>query len=486
MALKKTSLRVVGNEVVNVARISDEEAEGLVLSIYYKLGAAAIDRFSSIITPNYFTVSKYRIVYSAMLKMREESLDIDDTVLQTYIKIVSPSAGEEIYSEFVFSLDGQVKPSNLDKYIETLADRYKARKIQSLVIDCWNQISASNVNPESLVHTLRKGLDEVDVAGVFRAGESVGSLVDARIARLEELRTSTSLYTGIASGFPSVDVFTQGWQDGDLIMIAGATSMGKTALALSSLWASVKMYPEKTFFFNTQEMSAAQIVDRLIAIETGINLLKMRSPRHLNDAEMAVIKRAKERIKDSKLILEDAVLDPEKLIAQWLRALSKYGDDLSMFMLDYLQYSANSNSQEFGYNERVAIAAAVRVLKSFARKVNKPVIALSQITREATSRCAMDFKQRPRKDELDGSSEIEKASDVVLLVHRPVVYFPVPPEMEGKGGSGSESYRRTAEVIIGKQRNGPIGTLSFEFNGACAQYIDPKAERSSENEWNKT
>lgn len=248
MAKAKTALRVVGDEIVSVTRISDEDAERLVMSIFYQLGAAAIDRFSSIIAPNYFTVSMYRIVYNAMLKMRKDELDIDDTTLQTYIKTESPSAGEDIYGEFVFSLDGQVKPSNLDRYVESLADRYKARKVQSLVIEAWNQLNNGNAKPEALIHSLRSGLDECEMAGVFRAGQRVGELLDERIDRLEELKKSDALYTGLSSGFPSLDQFTQGWQDGDLIVTAGATSMGKTALTLTSLWHSVKLYPQKTFF----------------------------------------------------------------------------------------------------------------------------------------------------------------------------------------------------------------------------------------------
>lgn len=234
-------------------------------------------------------------------------------------------------------------------------------------------------------------------------------------------------------------------------------------------------------------MSSAQIVDRLISLETGVNLLKMRTPRYLSDDELENIKRARERIKDSNLILEDAVLDPEALIAQWLRAMNKYGDSLAMFVLDYLQYAANSNSQEFGYNERISVANGVRTLKAFARKAGKPVMVLSQITRNAVDRCALDYKQRPRKDDLEGSSEIEKTADVVILVHRPVVYFPVPPDMEVKGAStGSESYRKAADVIIGKQRNGPITSLNFHFHGECAQFTDPKKEKSSRTEWDQT
>lgn len=476
---KKPQLRVVGTEIVAVDRISDEETERLVASIYYKLGAAAIDKFSSIVAPNYFTVPMYRIAYAAMLKMRKDGLDIDDSTFQHYMKVESPTYGEEGYQDFVFSLDAQVKASNLERYVEALAGRFKARKLQSVMLEAWSSLNASTLTPDALISSLRKSLDECDSAGVFSAGEMAGSLIDARIERLELLKDSLSDYTGIASGYPQLDAMTQGWQPSDLIIVAGATSMGKTALALSSLWQSVNLYPNDYFFFSTQEMATGQIIDRLIAIETGINLLKLRSPRHLKESDFKKIERAREKIKDSKLILEDSVQSPDGVVAQWLRAMSKYGDSIKLFVLDYLQYSSLADSDRYGHDERIAISSGTRILKEFAKKANVPVMALSQVTRASVDRCIADHRARPHKGDMDGSATIEKTADVVLIAHRPVVYFPAPPEAaEGRRPAmGGAAYRSAAEVIVGKQRNGPIGTLNFTFNAENARYVDPLAEK---------
>lgn len=482
---RKTALRVVGTEIVAVDRISDEESERLVMSIYYKLGAAGIDKFSSVVGANYFTVPMYRIAYSAMLRMRRDGLDIDDTAFQHYMKTESPTYGEQGYQDFVFSLDSQVKTSNLERYVETLAQRFKARKLQSVVLETWSGLNASIDKPDNLIAALRKQLDECDMAGIFRAGVSVGDIVGSRLSRLEELKLSASDYTGIATGMPQLDAMTQGWQPGDLIVLAGATSMGKTALALSAVWQSVKLYPNDYFFFSTQEMSSGQIVDRLISIETGINLLKMRSPRHLSDEDMAKVKRATERIKDSKLILEDNVLSPDDVVTQWLRAMSKYGN-IVLFILDYLQYSSAVDADSYGQNERLAIANGTRTVKGFAKKAGVPVMALSQITRAAVDRCVADHRARPHKGDMDGSSEIEKTADVVLIAHRPCVYFPAQPEQnEGRNQVSPSAYRKAAEVIVAKQRNGPIGSLNFTFKDDCATFIDPMAAKikSSAEQW---
>lgn len=476
---RKTSLRVVGEEIVAVDRISDEETERLVASIYYSLGAAAIDKFSSIVTPNYFTVPMYRTAYAAMLKMRKDGLDIDDSTFQHYMKTESPNYGEAYYEDFVFSLDAQVKASNLERYVEALAGRFKARKLQSVMLEAWSSLNASMLTPDALISSLRKSLDDCDSAGVFSAGTAVGELIDSRVQRLESLKDSLSDYTGIASGCPQLDAMTQGWQPADLIVIAGATSMGKTALTLSSVWESVKMYPEKFFFFSTQEMATGQIIDRLISIETGINLLKMRSPRHLKEEDFKKIKLATERIKDSRLILEDSVLPPDGVVSQWLRAMSKYGDNIGLFVLDYLQYSSLCDSERYGNDERIAISNGTRALKEFAKKSNVPVIALSQITRAAVDRCIADHRARPHKGDMDGSATIEKTADVIVITHRPVVYFPAPPETaEGRRpATGGATYRNAAEVIIAKQRNGPIGTLNFTFNAENARFSDPLAAK---------
>jgi replicative DNA helicase len=133
--------------------------------------------------------------------------------------------------------------------------------------------------------------------------------------------------------------------------------------------------------------------------------------------------------------------------------------DIGIFYLDYLQYCADEALEQYALNQRIAISQTAKHFKSFASTAKLPVVLLSQIKREAVDRCRIDSDARPRKEDMDGSSDIEKGADVVIIVHRPYVYFP-------------SCNARRAELIIDKQRNGPTGTHVVEYVDTCTLFRD--------------
>lgn len=465
-------LKSVGDDIAVIDRAQDEEVERLAISVFYKAGSKAIDPYLNLMTQNYFVTPAYRTAFLTMVKMRGDGLDIDEGMFETYFLTMPCAEPRKQLDEVLFSLDPKVKLGNLERYVGVLAKKFTARQLQAMIFEVWQKLSNGRCDPDSTVLEIRSKLDECTAGSIMRVGTPMSETIDAHIAKLRELAKQEEDCTGVETGIYELDKLTFGWQKGDLIIIGGASSMGKTAMALGSLWHAVKTYPKEFFFLSTQEMSTEQVENRIISIETGIDLQRLIAPKYLGEEQWKLVERAREKIKDSHLIIEDRVMPPEEVTGQWLRALSKFGA-IKMFLLDYVQFSARMDSPRFGNDERLAIVNGVTNLKAFAKRDGgiAPVIALSQITRAAVDRIANDPKQRPRKEDFDGSSTIEKDCDVAILVHRPYQYF-------------KDENPHAAEIIVDKQRNGPPAVIHVDWLERSATFkgkrVAPKQVKLSD------
>lgn len=467
--------KVVGDNIAVVNKAADEDIERLVISCFYALGKGALDLYAKSITQNYFTVPAYRTGYAAFLKMHEDGLDIDSGMLEQYFLAMPSAAPTELLREFLSGIDTKVRVGNLERYVGVLAKKFTTRQLQLVVFDIWSQLSNGNsFDPDSMISDIRLKLDQCAANSILQIGIPVAESISPHIEEMKAVAARNEEFSGVRTGIHTLDKLTDGWQRGDLVVIGGPSTMGKTALCLSSMWGSVKEYPNEHFFFSTQEMKLEQILNRLISIETEIDLMRVRSPAKLGEAHWKKIEIARQRILDSKLIIDDHVMTPEEVTGQWLRALNKYGG-IKAFYLDYLQYSALSDTDRFGHDERLAISAAVGTLKSFAKRDGgiAPVIALSQIRREAVERLKQDKNNRPSKEDFDGSSRIEKDCDLAIFIYRPSVFFP------------DDYASHQAELIVDKQRNGPPGTVLLRWKENYALFEDaaPKPKIQKNLDW---
>lgn len=467
----KSKVKLVGEEIVVLNQVSDSEIERMVCSIFFAQGASLLDGYKDSITFRFFAEPVYRYAFSAMVRMRDDGLDIEEGIFEAYFRKVCTANADELWMEWFYGREVNVKAINVEQYVRALARLHQAREIQLAMADLWSSASSGMGDPELMIEQIRQRIDQCALAGVVSVGVEVGSIASSVVSEIERQRALGPHLSGVDTGFYQLNQFTQGWQPGDLSIIAAASSMGKTALMLSSAWATVKAYPDDHVFISTQEQSSEQIVQRLIAIETGINLLRLRAPYLLSEEEMRRIRETRDQIRDSKLILEDAVLGVDDLVNQWMRAQWKYGG-IKAFYLDYIQYVARRGTRGPHYKDNEAIDYTVGQLKAFARRKGAavPVIALSQVKREAVDRVASDPNQRFRKEDCDGSSSVEKDADNVFMIYRPSVYFPFPDSSRGS----AEGYGKRAELEIAKQRNGPTGTIIMDFHATCAHFMDPK------------
>lgn len=281
---------------------------------------------------------------------------------------------------------------------------------------------------------------------MFQVVNNVVDQIDALYRRQSE-----RYIPGVPSGFAPLDSLLGGFQRGDMIVLAARPSMGKTSLALSMAWNAVRRYGCKVAVFS-MEMSAEQVVQRLLAIESGIGLHRLRVGQIDGENEWHKIITAADVVQSAPMYIDDTpVLTAVDLRARARRLYAEHGIDL--VIVDYLQLMVG----ERRFDNRVQeITSISRSLKELARELDIPVIAVSQLSRAVEGR----QDKRPVLADLRDSGSIEQDADVVMFLYREEVYKP---------GTGNENI---ADVIVAKHRNGPIGQVSVYFKKELAQFCD--------------
>jgi replicative DNA helicase len=272
------------------------------------------------------------------------------------------------------------------------------------------------------------------------------------VERVDELynRDNPNDITGVPTGFADLDRMTSGMQPGDLIIVAARPSVGKTALALNMAEhvAVDQGLPVAVF---SMEMGATQLAMRLLCSVGRIDQQRLRTGR-LNDDDWPRLTHAMEKMQDAQLFIDETpALNPLELRARARRLARQYGK-LGLVMVDYLQLMSGTGSG--GENRATEVAEISRSLKALAKELDVPVIALSQLSREVEKR----NDKKPVMSDLRESGAIEQDADVILFIHREDRYDPDSPN---KG---------MAEIIIGKQRNGPIGSVMLTFLGQYTKF----------------
>lgn len=345
-------------------------------------------------------------------------------------------------------------PSTLN--IVTYAKIVREKGILRSLVEAANDIADTAYNPEGktprevLDYSEKLVFDICERDGRSRQGfTSIKELLTRSIDRIEELFESQESITGIATGFNDLDNMTSGLQPGDLVIVAGRPSMGKTSFAMNiaEYVAVEKNLPVAIF---SMEMPGEQLTMRMLASLGRINSNKIRTGR-LNDEDWPRINTAVQLLDSSKLYIDDSPsLNPLELRSRARRLLRDH-DQIGLIVIDYLQLMASAEAND---NRATELSAITRSLKMLAKEVNVPVIALSQLNRSLEQRP----NKRPVMSDLRESGAIEQDADVILFIYRDEVYN---SESEQKGA---------AEIIIGKQRNGPIGTVKLTFRGEYTRF----------------
>ncbi len=343
---------------------------------------------------------------------------------------------------------------NIRRYAEIVRDRAVMRQLVSI----GSEITESALNPlgksaEELINDAEARVFAISEQGARgRQGfQDIRPLVAQVVERIDQLHANPSDITGIPTGYVDLDRMTSGLQQGDLVIVAGRPSMGKTAFALNIAehLCLVDRLPVAVF---SMEMSGTQLVMRMIGSVAKVDQHKVRTGR-IGDDEWPRLTDAWGRLNDVPLFIDETpALNALELRARARRLHRQIGGPgLGLIVIDYLQLMSSTNQ---GENRATEISEISRSLKALAKELSVPVIALSQLNRSLEQRP----NKRPVMSDLRESGAIEQDADVIFFIYRDEVYNPDTPD---KG---------TAEIIIGKQRNGPIGTVKLAFLGQYTRF----------------
>jgi replicative DNA helicase len=411
------------------------------------LDNSAWDRAGDLLTDSDFYRYEHKAIYRAIGDLVAATKPAD--VITVYEQLQGVGKAEECGGVAYLNALAQSVPSaaNLRRYAEIVRDRAVLRKL----IEASDEIATTAFNPQG--RSVSQILDEAE-SRVFQIGEegqrtrqgfqTMDQLVVALIDRVTELHENGAEdVTGVRTGFYDMDRLTAGLQPGDLIVLAARPSMGKTAFALN-IAENVAVQEGLPVVVFSMEMGASQLAVRMVGSLGRIDQSHLRTGR-LTDDEWGRLSDAVDRLKSASVFIDETpALNPAELRARARRQARQCGR-LGLIVVDYLQLMSGSSTSD--ENRATELGEISRGLKALAKELQCPVMALSQLNRSVESR----NDKRPMMSDLRESGAIEQDADVIMFIYRDDYY------------NKDSKEPGVAEIILGKQRNGPVGTIKLTF-----------------------
>lgn len=395
-----------------------------------------------ILHSNDFYKNGHKLIYEAMRDIYNSGTGIDPIVVVNKLK-KNEKFDELVGEQLLFDIISDVPTAaNIIEYAKIVKEKATLRrlgevgtKIVELAYEGYEEVDNILDKAEGMIFKISENVDSKDLV-------SLKDVIAQEFVRLEKVYQNKGVATGISSGFSDFDQMTSGFHPSDLIILAARPAMGKTAFALN-LALNAAMKSKKGVLLFSLEMSSSQLLQRLLSIEAGIGLQKIRNG-FLDPDDWGKLGLASMKLSNSEINIADLpnvnVLEI-RAIARRLKAAGK----LDMIIIDYLQLIKGNSTR--GDNRQQEISEISRALKGIARELDIPIIALSQLSRATEQRA----DRRPMLSDLRESGAIEQDADMVMFLYRDDYYN---EDSEDKG---------LTEVIIGKQRNGPVGTIKLRF-----------------------
>ena len=412
----------------------------------------AITTASEIISGNDFYQSAYGIIFDSMVELFNESKPVDLITLQERLKEKDVPA-EVASLEFVKELVTAVPTSaNVKYYAQIVADKSMMRKLIKLNEEIANTCYAGKESLEAVLEKTEKAV--FDLLQKRNTGEYVPikQVVLNALDRVEKASKNKGTVTGIPTGFIDLDYKLSGLQPSDLVLVAARPSMGKTAFVLN-IAQYMAFKKDKGVAIFSLEMSKEQLVNRLFSLESQVDAQALRTG-NMKDSDWEKLIEGAGIIGKSNLIIDDTPgISVSELRSKCRKMKLEHG--LDIVIIDYLQLmtgSVGKNSE----SRQQEISEISRSLKGLARELNVPVVALSQLSRAVESRP----DKRPMLSDLRESGAIEQDADVVMFIYRDEYY------------NKDSEFKKQAEIIIAKQRNGPVGTVNLAWLGEYTKFAN--------------
>ena len=428
------------------------DAERAVLGAMLLEGRDGLPRVIEVLRPSDFYTEAHRAMFDTMLRLFDRGEPVDLITLSEELRRSDQLEFVGGPAALALLVEQASIAAHLVSYASIVRDMAVLRELIQTSTQIITQAFDAKEEVQTVVDDAERRIFSLAERRLEGSAQPVSRILKDTFEHIERLYERKEHVTGVATGFEKLDLETSGFQPSDFIIIAARPSMGKTAFALN-IAQYVGVHLRQTVLFMSLEMSSQQLVQRMLCSEAKVDSQSVRTG-YLTSADWHRLTAAAGRLADAPVFIDDSpgitVLEAR---AKARRLKAEHGLDL--VVIDYLQLMRGRASQE---NRQQEISEISRSLKALAKELRVPVVALSQLSRAVEARAHRDF--RPQLSDLRESGALEQDADLILFLYRQKVYKDdVAPDEE-----------KIAEVIIGKQRNGPIGTVKVVFLPEYARF----------------
>ena len=413
------------------------------------LEKSAFDTVTEIVKPECFYVEANQLIFKAMQGLQQKSMPIDILTVVEELKMREQldAVGGPYYVTKL--TNAVVSTANIDAHARIVLQKFIQRELIRISGEIIGDAYEDSTDVFVLLDDSETKMFNITNNYLKKNFEDIGNVLAKTINRIDELRTKTEDISGVPSGFATLDRVTYGWQPTDLIILAARPSVGKTAFALN-LARNAALHPTKPIpvgFFSL-EMSASQLVQRILSAESEIKMEKISRGKLENYEYEQLLSKGIKKLETAPIFIDDtAALNIFEFRAKARRLVNKH--NVGVIIIDYLQLMSGTGDR--GSNREQEISNISRNLKALAKELNVPIIALSQLSRAVETR---KESKMPQLSDLRESGAIEQDADMVMFIYRPE-YYEVMSNEQGESTHGETHIR------IAKHRNGSLETIKL-------------------------
>ncbi len=423
----------------------------------------AVSVVIDILKPESFYDTRHGHIYEAILDLFGKAEPVDILTVKERLKDLGKlddSGGATYIAELTNRV---VSAANVEHHARIVSQKYIQRELITISNKVIHDAYDDTVDVFTLLDRAEQNLFQVTEQNLRRSYESMSNLLTKAVKQIESLKDHEDSLTGVPTGLAELDRLTSGWQKSDLIIVAARPGMGKTAFTLSIARNAAVDYKKPVAVFSL-EMSNRQLVNRLISAEAELPSDKLRKG-NLEPFEWTQLNTKIDSLGDAKIFIDDTpAINIFELRAKCRRL--KMQHDIQLIVIDYLQLMSGGGDNRGGGNREQEISAISRSLKSIAKELDVPVIALSQLSRAVETRGG---DKKPMLSDLRESGAIEQDADLVIFLYRPE-YYGITEDESGNSTVG------IAEIIVAKHRNGALKSVYAKFIGKFAKFTELESD----------
>ncbi len=414
-----------------------------------------VDEALENLTEKCFYLERNRLIFEAIRAQRNLNLPVD--IVTVSERLLQQGKLDDVGGMAVLSeLSGKIgSAAYIESYVRILQQKAIQRDLIAAAHDILTNAYDDQVNVDDLIDKAQSEVYEATQSVERRSVQTIGSVISQAMDRIQELQGNEGL-SGVPSGFAKLDKITNGWQASDLIILAARPSVGKTAFALNLARNAAVDHNIPVAFFSL-EMSSLQLAMRLMVTESGLSADKIRGGVKLQNDEWTLLEQSIKRLAASPLYVDETPGLPVMEFRSKVKNLVKQ-KKVRLVIVDYLQLMQGPTESK-GVREQ-EVAAISRLLKATAKELNIPIIALSQLSRQAVQRQGSGGK--PVLSDLRESGSIEQDADIVIFIHRP----------DYVGLSENEGDKEATQIIIAKHRNGETTDIDMVFKSERIKFME--------------